>query len=64
MKLTQNVQEKLQSLFFLSPDKDCAVNRLKAICKKYSINLHFLEFDFKDWNIQQVDETYSLIISI
>ena len=63
MELNKYLAEKLISLFFEAKTLDYAVNRLKNLCEKYNINLHFLNWDFSDFTITEVDNIYLLILT-
>ena len=63
MILTETIANRLLSYFCNSKNKDNAVERLTNLCKKYNCNLHFLDFDFSEWNIKEIDSTYTLILT-
>jgi hypothetical protein len=64
MELNKYLADKLISLFFEAKTLDYAVNRLQNLCQKYNITLHFLNWDFSDCTIDEVDNLYLLILTI
>jgi hypothetical protein len=64
MKLTKYTADKLLSLFFDAKSLEYAINRLKDLCLKYSINLYFLSWDFNDFTAEEVDKIYLLILTM
>jgi len=61
--LTENLKDYLRKSFEPAFTRDYAVLRLKSLCERYNTNLHIIAWEFKDETIQQIDETYCLIIS-
>lgn len=63
MVFTENSKNYLIENYSKSESKKNAISRLKNLCKSYSFNLHFLDFDFKEYSLDEVDDIYLLILS-
>jgi len=62
-QLTKSAANSLLSFFFKSDTKEYAIKRLKELCAKYNTNTYVLDYSFEDETIEQIDNSYLLILS-